>query len=96
MINYHSSLATAFSVHIVLVISIATSQLKGVIMHKSYQPILPSTNKLLKKRWDETYYNEHRRLVKTAKPMVDTTAPRQHPHVTSKQKKEQVSYPIYL
>ena len=34
--------------------------------------------------------------VKTAKPMVDTTAPRQHPHVTSKQKKEQVSYPIYL
>lgn len=59
-------------------------------MHKSYQPILPSTNKLLKKRWDETYYNEHRRLVKTAKPMVDTTAPRQHPHVTSKQKKEQL------
>jgi len=32
-------------------------------MHKSYQPVLPSTNKLLKKKWDDTYYNEHRRLV---------------------------------
>jgi len=41
----------------------ATRRLKGVNMHKSYQPILPSTNKLLKKKWDEMYYNEHRRLV---------------------------------
>jgi len=32
-------------------------------MHKSYQSVLPSSNKLLKKRWDDTYYNEHRRLV---------------------------------
>ena len=35
--------------------------------------------------------------VKTAKPMVDTTAPKQHPHVVSKQKKEQVDlvYQLY-
>ena len=28
-------------------------------MHRSYQPIQPTHNKLLQKRWDKTYYNEH-------------------------------------
>ena len=32
-------------------------------MHRAYQPILPSHNKLLQQKWDDTYYNEHRRKV---------------------------------
>ena len=31
--------------------------------HRAYQPILPTGNKLLQKRWDQTYYDEHRRQV---------------------------------
>lgn len=32
-------------------------------MHKSYQSVLPSSNRLLKKKWDDKYYDEHRLLV---------------------------------
>ena len=32
-------------------------------MHKSYQPTLPSANRLLQKKWDDKYYSEHRLLV---------------------------------
>jgi hypothetical protein len=32
-------------------------------MHKSYQSTLPSSNKILQKKWDEKYYSEHRILV---------------------------------
>lgn len=32
-------------------------------MFRSYQGILPSSNKLLQMKWDQTYYQEHRRLV---------------------------------
>ena len=32
-------------------------------MHKSYQSILPTHNKLLQKRWDQKYYQEHRQKV---------------------------------
>ena len=31
--------------------------------HRSYRPVLPTGNKLLQKKWDQTYYDEHRRLV---------------------------------
>lgn len=58
--------------------------------HKSFQPVTPCGNKLLQQKWDKTYYDEHRRLVKTAKPMVDTKAPKVRPHVTSKWKKQQI------
>ena len=58
--------------------------------YKSYQPALPCGNKLLQRKWDQTYYDEHRRLVKSAKPMVDTRTPPSRPHVTSKWKKQQV------
>ena len=32
-------------------------------MFRSYQSVLPSSNKLLQMKWDQTYYKEHRRLV---------------------------------
>ncbi|KAI6652785.1 hypothetical protein LOD99_4171 [Oopsacas minuta] len=64
--------------------------------HRSYQSILPTHNKLLQKRWDDTYYDEHRRRVKTASPMVSTTAPKQHPHIVNKLKKQQREQERYL
>lgn len=36
-------------------------------MFRSYQSILPTHNKLLQMRWDQTYYKEHRRLVSLLK-----------------------------
>ena len=32
--------------------------------HKSFQSVLPCGNKLLQQKWDKTYYDEHRRLVR--------------------------------
>lgn len=58
--------------------------------HKSFQPVLPCGNKLLQQKWDQTYYNQHKKLVKAAKPMVDSSAPIARPHLTSKLKKQQV------
>ncbi|XP_064394176.1 uncharacterized protein LOC135341524 [Halichondria panicea] len=63
----------------------------GVVKsHKSYQSVLPTGNKLLQRKWDQTYYDEHRRLIRSAKPMVDTKAPAVRGHVTSKLKKKQL------
>lgn len=31
--------------------------------HRSYQPALPCGNKFLQKRWDEAYYQEHKKRV---------------------------------
>lgn len=59
-------------------------------MHRSYQSILPTHNKLLQKRWDTTYYNEHRRKVRDAAPMVDTKAPPTYMHLHLKLKKLQL------
>ncbi|XP_005109964.1 uncharacterized protein CFAP97D1 isoform X2 [Aplysia californica] len=59
-------------------------------MHRSYQSILPTHNKLLQKRWDTTYYDEHRRKVRDAVPMVDTKAPPTYMHLHLKLKKLQL------
>lgn len=59
-------------------------------MHRSYQSILPTHNKLLQKKWDDTYYNEHRRKVRTAHSMVDTRAPPTYMHLHLKLKKLQL------
>ncbi|KAJ8310591.1 hypothetical protein KUTeg_012456 [Tegillarca granosa] len=59
-------------------------------MHRSYNSILPTHNKLLQKRWDDTYYNEHRRKVATVVPMVDTRAPPTYMHLHLKLKKLQL------
>ncbi|XP_035693992.1 trichohyalin-like isoform X2 [Branchiostoma floridae] len=59
-------------------------------MHRAYQPITPAGNKLLQQKWDDKYYNEHRDLVRTAKPMVDTRAPRTYVHMHMKLRKLQL------
>ena len=59
-------------------------------MHRSYNSILPTHNRLLQKKWDDTYYNEHRRKVYTAQPMVDTRAPPTYMHLHLKLKKLQL------
>ena len=35
----------------------------SIKMHRAYQPITPANNKLLKKRWDMSRYDTHRRKV---------------------------------
>ncbi|CAH1794411.1 unnamed protein product [Owenia fusiformis] len=59
-------------------------------MHRSYQSILPTHNKLLQQKWDDTYYNEHKKKVKEARSMVDTKAPRTYLHLHLKPKKLQL------
>lgn len=59
-------------------------------MHRCYQSVLPTHNKLLQSRWDQKYYDEHRRMVKDAVPMVDTKPPRTYMHLHLKLKKLQL------
>ncbi|KAM9320014.1 uncharacterized protein CFAP97D2 [Gastrophryne carolinensis] len=56
-------------------------------MHRAYQPILPCGNKYLQQKWDKTYYDEHKRKVQSAKPMVDTNSPQTFVHLNLKLKK---------
>ncbi|XP_066433368.1 uncharacterized protein CFAP97D2 isoform X2 [Eleutherodactylus coqui] len=56
-------------------------------MHRAYQPILPCGNKYLQQKWDKTYYDEHKRKVQSAKPMVDTNSPKKYVHLSLKLKK---------
>nr|XP_033803522.1 uncharacterized protein CFAP97D2 [Geotrypetes seraphini] len=56
-------------------------------MHRSYQPILPCSSKYLQQRWDQTYYNEHKKKVQSAKPVVDTNTPLTYGHLNLKLKK---------
>ncbi|UJR33702.1 hypothetical protein I4U23_021131 [Adineta vaga] len=59
-------------------------------MHRSYQPILPSSNRLLQKKWDDKYYYEHQLLVRDARPTIDTRPPRTYMHLHMKLKKLQL------
>ncbi|XP_033127038.1 uncharacterized protein CFAP97D1-like [Anneissia japonica] len=59
-------------------------------MHKSYQSILPCQSRILQKRWDQKYYEEHRQKVRQAKSMVDTSAPTTYVHLHLKLKKLQL------
>ena len=59
-------------------------------MHRAYQPLLPTHNKLLQKRWDDRYYSEHRDKVRSANPMVDTKPPPTYMHLHLKLKKLQL------
>ncbi|XP_036391448.1 uncharacterized protein si:ch211-284k5.2 [Megalops cyprinoides] len=59
-------------------------------MHRNYQPLKPSTNKYLQKRWDQTRYENHLSKVKSAKPIVDTKGISTPAHVQLKLKKLQL------
>ncbi|XP_050778787.1 uncharacterized protein CFAP97D2 [Gopherus flavomarginatus] len=56
-------------------------------MHKAYQSILPCGNKYLQQKWDKANYEEHKKRIQTAKPVVDTTTPLTYGHLHLKLKK---------
>lgn len=58
-------------------------------MHKSYQPINATHNKLLQRRWDMTRYDTHRRKVNQAAAVIDNKAPNTYSHLHLKLKKLQ-------
>ncbi|XP_026996757.1 sperm axonemal maintenance protein CFAP97D1 isoform X2 [Tachysurus fulvidraco] len=59
-------------------------------MHKAYQPLRPTANKYLQKKWDQEHYDKHRKKVTEAKPIVDTKGIRTPTHIQVKLKKVQV------
>uniref|UniRef100_A0A3Q3SCK2 CFAP97 domain containing 2 n=1 Tax=Mastacembelus armatus TaxID=205130 RepID=A0A3Q3SCK2_9TELE len=59
-------------------------------MHRSYQPLQPVTNRYLQQRWDQNNYENHRRKVSSALPVVDTKGLRTPAHVQLKLKKLQL------
>ncbi|XP_068686804.1 sperm axonemal maintenance protein CFAP97D1-like [Montipora foliosa] len=62
----------------------------SIKMHRAYQPITPANNKLLKKRWDMSRYDTHRRKVFSAKAVIDNKPPQTYMHLHLKLKKLQV------
>ncbi|XP_042267322.1 uncharacterized protein CFAP97D2 [Thunnus maccoyii] len=59
-------------------------------MHRSYQPLKPVTNRYLQQRWDQDNFENHRRKVSSALPVVDTKGMRTPAHVQLKLKKLQL------
>ncbi|TSK13420.1 hypothetical protein Baya_0294 [Bagarius yarrelli] len=59
-------------------------------MHKAYQPLKPTANRFLQRKWDQERYDEHRKKVREAKPVVDTRGFRTPTHIQAKLKKAQV------
>ncbi|XP_070829064.1 uncharacterized protein CFAP97D2 [Chaetodon trifascialis] len=59
-------------------------------MHRSYQPLKPVTNRYLQQRWDQTNYEDHRRKVSSALPVVDNKGMRTPAHIQLKLKKLQL------
>ncbi|XP_077978084.1 uncharacterized protein CFAP97D2-like [Glandiceps talaboti] len=58
--------------------------------HRAYQPITPANNKLLKKRWDQSRFDTHRKKVQNAKPVIDDKPPKIYMHLVLKLKKLQM------
>ncbi|XP_028679300.1 uncharacterized protein CFAP97D2-like [Erpetoichthys calabaricus] len=59
-------------------------------MHRSYQPLEPVTSKYLQKRMDDNKYQQHRRKVNDAKPVVDTKGHKTPGHLQLNLKKLQM------
>ncbi|XP_034763510.2 sperm axonemal maintenance protein CFAP97D1-like, partial [Acipenser ruthenus] len=58
--------------------------------HCAYQPTVPASNKYLQKKWDQSRYEEHRRKVVKARPVVDTKGFQTPAHLHLKLKKLQL------
>ncbi|XP_064603795.1 sperm axonemal maintenance protein CFAP97D1-like [Liolophura sinensis] len=50
-------------------------------MHRSYQPITPTNNIFLRKRWDQQRYQAHRDKVRKSVAVLDTHPPRTYMHL---------------
>ncbi|XP_053282292.1 uncharacterized protein CFAP97D2 [Pleuronectes platessa] len=59
-------------------------------MHRSYHTFKPVTNRYLQQRWDQSDYDNHRRKVSSALPLVATRGTRTPAHITLKLKKLQL------
>ncbi|XP_053175415.1 LOW QUALITY PROTEIN: uncharacterized protein CFAP97D2 [Scomber japonicus] len=59
-------------------------------LHRSYQPLKPVTNRYLQQRWDQDNFENHRRKVSSALPVVETRGMRTPAHVQLKLKKLQL------
>ena len=59
-------------------------------MHRQFDSILPCSNKLLAKKWDDTRFDKHRKAVKHIKSATDSAAPPTYVHMHIKMKKLQV------
>ncbi|XP_071121154.1 sperm axonemal maintenance protein CFAP97D1-like [Mytilus edulis] len=60
------------------------------MMHRAYQPLTPANNIYLRKRWDQSHYDAHRKKVFAAKPVVDNKPPTTYMHLHIKLKKLQI------
>ncbi|KAL0964101.1 hypothetical protein UPYG_G00318560 [Umbra pygmaea] len=58
------------------------------MQYLAYQPVLPTVNKYLQQKWDKASYEMHLQKVKSAKPTIDTTAPKTYGHLALKKKKK--------
>ncbi|XP_060910611.1 uncharacterized protein cfap97d2 [Labrus mixtus] len=59
--------------------------------HLAYQPCPPSANKYLQFKWDKASYDAHREKVKSAKSMLNITAPKTYSHLTQGLKKQKLA-----
>lgn len=59
-------------------------------MHRSYRPLAPAQSRLLQQKWDQAYYEEHRRRVAAVRPQIDTRPPQTYMHLHLKLKKLQL------
>ncbi|XP_066492004.1 uncharacterized protein [Tiliqua scincoides] len=59
-------------------------------MHRAYQPLFPATSRYLQEKWDKASYQEHRRKVELATPVVNTTALPTPLHLQVNLKKKQL------
>ncbi|XP_078332375.1 sperm axonemal maintenance protein CFAP97D1-like [Crassostrea virginica] len=59
-------------------------------MHRAYQPLTPANNIYLRQRWDQEFYEEHRKKISQAKSVIDNKPPKTYMHLHIKLKKLQM------
>ncbi|CAM9310603.1 unnamed protein product, partial [Lampetra planeri] len=59
------------------------------MLHRAQQPLLPSSNKYLLQRWDQSSYDLHLRKIRSAQPTVDTSPPKTYHHLMLTKRKVQ-------
>ncbi|XP_062619866.1 sperm axonemal maintenance protein CFAP97D1-like [Saccostrea cucullata] len=60
------------------------------MMHRAYQPLTPANNIYLRQRWDQEFYEEHRKKISLAKSVIDNNPPKTYMHLHIKLKKLQM------
>jgi hypothetical protein len=77
---------------VVVVVAVGRLEARALpnAMHRSFEPLHPSSSKLLAARWEATEYEKHRRALATVRPTVDTSAPPRPAHIQDKRKTRQL------